>query len=661
MAAELRYGHMVHEYTVARARAIREERMAFRAGVRTKAQVLTLQENVRRTLRRVFGPVPGKTPLNARIMGTVDRKAYAVEKILFESRPGLPVTANLYLPKTGHAPRPAVLGLCGHSAHGKAEDAYQAYAQNLAAQGFVVFIIDPLSQGERLQYLDTPEAIRPFGCCQEHNMMGNQMNLTGQFFGAWRVWDAIRGLDYLLSRPEVDATRVGVTGNSGGGTLTSYVTALDPRPTMAAPSCFVNTYLRNLENELPADSEQIPPGILASGLDMADFFVAHMPRPTLLLGQINDFFDVRGIEETYEELRRLYGILGAEEQVQLFVGPTVHGYSQHNREAMYGFFQRHAGVQARKSELPLLKPEKAETLSVTASGQVHELRMKRVHDFTRDTADTLAERRKPLDETKLRLRLSALLSLPKRSAPPPYRKLRVSQSSTHKGAYASPFAVETEPGILAILTAHTPKEYQAYFPSLKSATLYVPHRFFKEDAEKGQSLKPPFFSVDVRGNGETTPRTCNDEDFFAPYGADYFYAAYGQMMNEPYSGRRAHDLLCVLDLFAAHGCESVHLIGRGLGAVTATFAACLHPIVKQVTLHNALLSYHELTQTPVYRWPLSSMAFGVLKELDLPDCYRLLGKRLTLHAPWNAMMQPWRKDALKKHVKALGLEGIRIR
>lgn len=77
--------------------------------------------------------------------------------------------------------------------------------------------------------------------------------------GAWRAWDAVRGLDYLLSRPEVDTTRVGLTGNSGGGTMTTFVNALEDRLTMAAPSCYITTWVHNVENELPADSEQMPP------------------------------------------------------------------------------------------------------------------------------------------------------------------------------------------------------------------------------------------------------------------------------------------------------------------------------------------------------------------------------------------------------------------
>jgi hypothetical protein len=102
-------------------------------------------------------------------------------------------------------------------------------------------------------------------------------------------------------------------------------------------------------------------------------------------------------------------------------------------------------------------------------------------------------------------------------------------------------------------------------------------------------------------------------------------------------------------------------VGRGAGAITATFAACLHPLVKRVTLHNALLSYHELTQVPVQSWPLSSLARGALQDFDLPDCYRALaGKRLTLVAPWDSQMRPWRRVPLGRHLKALGLERLKV-
>ncbi|MDO9540977.1 MAG: acetylxylan esterase, partial [Kiritimatiellia bacterium] len=263
------YPHMVQEYYVDKMRALSSARDQKRREIRTRSDVLKLKAIVRGKLAQSFGKLPEKTPLNARMTGRFEREKYIVEKIIFESRPALCVTANLYIPKGISGKIPCVLGPCGHAAVGKAYPHYQFFAQRLAAKGYLVLLYDPLSQGERTQYPGKEGLAQPKGCCQEHNMMGNQMSLIGEFFGKWRLWDGIRALDYLLSRPEADPTRVGVTGNSGGGTLTTYLNAFDDRFTMAAPSCFVTTYLCDLENEVPADSEQIPPNIIKYGLDMA--------------------------------------------------------------------------------------------------------------------------------------------------------------------------------------------------------------------------------------------------------------------------------------------------------------------------------------------------------------------------------------------------------
>ena len=132
-------------------------------------------------------------------------------------------------------------------------------------------LYDPIGQGERLQYVDKNGQPRLRPGTREHLYAGNQQFLVGQFFGSWRAWDGVRALDYLLTRKEVDSTHLGVTGNSGGGTMTTWLCGLERRWTMAAPSCFVTTFRHNLENELPADTEQCPPRALALGLDHEDF------------------------------------------------------------------------------------------------------------------------------------------------------------------------------------------------------------------------------------------------------------------------------------------------------------------------------------------------------------------------------------------------------
>ena len=146
------YPHMVQDYYVEQVREATRKRAEMLAGIKTKKQVLELQKTVRRKLRKCFGKFPKRTPLNARCTGKLERKNYTVENIIYESRPGLPVTASLYIPK-GEGPFPAVLGACGHSPDGRFCDLYQTFAQVLARKGFAVFIYDPLSQGERLQFI----------------------------------------------------------------------------------------------------------------------------------------------------------------------------------------------------------------------------------------------------------------------------------------------------------------------------------------------------------------------------------------------------------------------------------------------------------------------------------------------------------------------------
>jgi len=276
---------MVLDDYVDKVRRIHQERKARLSRITTCRQAEAYQQEVREVIAGAFSLRPPKTELNARVTGVVERSAYRIEKVTFESRPGCMVTANLYIPRGLEEPAPCVLGTCGHMQEGKAGDLYQGFSQRLAHAGFVVLIYDPINQGERDQYhgLSGREAVG--GCCQAHNMMGKQLELLGEFFGMWRAWDGIRALDYLLGRPEVDQTRVGLTGNSGGGTMTTWLWAIEDRFTMAAPGCFVTTFLHNLENELPADCEQCPPGVLGAGLEMADFLIAGAPRPLLLLGQ----------------------------------------------------------------------------------------------------------------------------------------------------------------------------------------------------------------------------------------------------------------------------------------------------------------------------------------------------------------------------------------
>ncbi len=635
------YGHMVIDHYIARLREMRAERAARLRGLCTRAEALAYQARVREAIRAAFAPLPEVTPLHARVTGVIERPAYRIEKVLFESRPGCLVTANLYVPNDLAAPAPGVIAPCGHSADGKASALYQGFCQRLAVNGFVVLIYDPFNQGERDQYVRLPDRSSVASCTHAHNMMGKQLELVGESFCAWRAWDGIRALDYLLSRPEVDARRVGLTGNSGGGTMTTWLWPLDERFTMAAPSCFVTTFLYNLENELPADCEQYPPGVLGAGLEMADFLIARAPDPVLILGQQYDFFDRRGLREACDEVRRFYALLGAPpENVDCFIGHHAHGYWPENQEAMVDFFARHAGTGPvrRLAETEALDER---TLYATPTGNVIEAGARPIYTCIAERADELAGQRTKLSPDALKAKLSELLRLPSARGAPHYRVLRPTRVN---GATYARYAIETEGDVRAILRKKMAMPERAHTLDVgETAHLYLPHYSSEEDLatdvlalalqEQGE-----LYALDVRGLGESAPD--EESSFWHPYSMDYMMHGYALLFGESYLGRRVWDALRVLDLMAAEGARQVHLYGRGQGALMALFAALLHPLVATVTLKNAPRSYCEWTRAALVDWPAANGLRGVLQHFDLDDCVRALGERVKVIEPWGPRMEP---------------------
>jgi dienelactone hydrolase len=657
-----RFPRMVQEYFVERVRAIERAGNDRRAALKTKADAEAYVRDVREKIQQCFGPWPEKTPLNPRVTAVVERDAYNIENVIFESRPEFLVTGNLYVPKGRPFPLPAVVATCGHTDNGKASELYQSFAQGLARMGYVAFLIDPLGQGERWQYVDENLEARIGPGTREHIHAGNQQFLVGEFVGSWRAWDAIRALDYLLTREEVDQRHLGVTGNSGGGTMTTWLCGVEPRWTMAAPSCFVTSFRRNLENELSADTEQCPPRALALGLDHADFIAAMAPKPVILLGKEKDYFDARGLDEAYGRLKHLYRLLGAEENIDLFIGPTYHGYTQENREAMYRWFNKATKVSDAQSEPPLTI-EKDETLWCTPRGQVAELGSRTVFSFTAGKAKALGAGRASLSGAALQEAVAkalnpAVSALPSeapqlrfgdfspRAAAPDFRILRPRRERNYPTEHALAYAVETEPDVFAVVHRLSEDPLLSRPPRGASrAVLYVASQ--SSDAEmRDEPLirellkaepQSAFFACDVRGIGDSRPDTGNADSFLNPYGSDYFYSIHSIMLGHPYVGQKTHDVLRVLAWLESYGHSEIHLAAKGWGTLPATFAAVLSGRVTQVTLKNALTSYADLAQSEMYDWPLSVFVPNVLAAFDLPDCYRELeSKKLRQIDPWGA-------------------------
>ena len=252
----------------------------------------------------IIGPFPEKTPLNAKITGTVKKDSYKVENIIYESLPGFYVTSSLFIPDKRQKHAPAILFCSGHS-HGVYRlESYQLPLLNLVKKGFIVLAIDPVSQGERLQYFDPEKGASIIGSStKEHSYPAVQVFLTGKSIARYFTWDGIRGIDYLVSRKEVDPQRIGVHGLSGGGTQTAYISALDDRVVASAPACYITSWRRLLESIGVQDGEQNLYNGIVNGIDHADYIEVRAPKPTLIMANTGDFFSIQGSRETYDELK----------------------------------------------------------------------------------------------------------------------------------------------------------------------------------------------------------------------------------------------------------------------------------------------------------------------------------------------------------------------
>ncbi len=312
-----------------------------------------------------MGGFPDRRPLNPIVVGRIDGEGYHVEKLIYESQPRHFVTAAFYRPE-GQGPFPAVLVPCGHSANGKASN--QRVCILLAKYGVAALCYDPIGQGERYQFLDDKGQPR-FRSTSEHTLIGAGCIPLGRNTATFRVWDGMRSLDYLASRDDVDASRLGVTGCSGGGTLTSYLMALDNRVFCAAPSCYLTSWRRLLETRGPQDAEQNIHGQIAWGMDHADYIIMRAPKPTLILASTRDFFDIQGTWQTFRDAKRAYTRQGFAERVALVETDATHGYPRPQREAMLRWMRRWMQGIDEPSAEPEFATLPASALLCTPKGQ----------------------------------------------------------------------------------------------------------------------------------------------------------------------------------------------------------------------------------------------------------------------------------------------------
>lgn len=626
-AESLLYRHLQEE-AVAKLKARSESRLA----IKTESEASKESARVRDWLRQTLGPWPEKTSLNARVTGTVKGAGLTVEKVIFESRPGHHVTANFYRPTTP-PPWPGVIVPCGHSANGKAAETYQRASILLAKSGIAALCYDPIGQGERVQALKPDGKPLFAGSTTEHTRIANGSLLVGLQTAHYRVWDGIRALDYLESRPEIDKNRLGCTGNSGGGTLTSFIMAVDDRVSAAAASCYLTTYERLLATIGPQDAEQNISGMIAAGLDHGDFILARLPRPTLMCVATRDFFDITGAWQTFREAKKLFGATGFGERVDLFEFDDTHGFSMPRRVAATRWLRRWL---LDKNDA-VIEPEFTiftdTQLQVTTTGQVlNETGEKSVFELNRELAEKLVAARSQKKIGELKSAIRNRLHLPRTIKPANLHLGKLIENQLQQVYYTVNDGFELAGLKMTVQSGELVdcKRESVEMPVTVIVGADKPSLQMKPDDVKtlllrlkeGKVVVPDGHVVilDLSGTGSSGAPLKKSND---PNGPDWREAELARLLNKNLVGLRAADLLNVLGL-EFQSSKDLGLVALGRSVIPALNAAAYSNSIKRFDEMEGPVSWQDETGRPASKLHLADIVPGVLADYDLPELRRAL-------------------------------------
>jgi hypothetical protein len=560
-------------------------------GLKTRAGAENRQKHIRETLLRLMGGIPEyKGKLRSAVTGTLKQPGYRIEKLWFESAPGYPVTANLYVPdKPGR--HPGILYSMGHWDLAKAV-AY-SIAGNLALKGFVVLVYDPVGQGERLQAFEPRiGASLRGGATAQHMQDGARVILNGTALIRWFIMDSRAALDYLISRPEVDATRLGASGCSGGGTQTAFFAAVEPRLRAAAPACYITSF-HELFTGSVGDSEQSAPGFIAAGLDQADLIASFAPRPYLVINTEEDFFPIAGSRRAVADARKVYELFDASSQLEHSIGPGGHGTPLVTREALYAFFLKHLGDPAASSKEHDIAPLAPVDLRVTATGQV---------------------------STSLKAReLSELIAEQTRfagAATPEVVRERLRE-----------WTREPEPVLAPSL------QYLAPTGGTKQEAAFLVVQPSKPDEPIVALLRERGYSVMLVRPRGTPVANANDLN------ADWLNVTRAALVGMSLNGLRVRDILAGVDELASkHGAKTIHGYGRRAAGIWLLGAAALDERLRGVWVHDAPASWREGFTAPVHRGLHEIVFPAAALHFDIADMVRTIGPgRVYFTDPVNAM------------------------
>jgi cephalosporin-C deacetylase-like acetyl esterase len=610
------------------------------ARLKTGSQWRERQEEIKATLNRIVGPFPGKTPLNARVTGVVRKEGYRFEKVVFESMPRFFVTGVLFVPDGVKARAPAILYLCGHSASGFRNAPYLTVILNLVKKGFIVFAMDPVGQGERYQYWD-PErrASRVGEPTLEHSYPGAQCFITGSSLARYMIWDGMRAIDYLVSRPEVDPSRLGVTGRSGGGTQSAYIGAMDPRITAAAPENYITTFRRLIESRGVQDAEQNFPSGIASGIDLPDLLAVRAPRPTLMITTTRDMFSIQGAREAHEEVATAFKAFGAEAHFLMVEDDAPHASTRKNREALYAFFRK---------ALDLPGPTEDEAVEIMPFGELNATPTGQVATslggetvFSLNRAEARArlaglDRLRSRPESHLSEMLASARRLSGYRAPGPNQEAVFTGRWQRDGYSVEMSFIQGEGNYVVPFLVFVPGGGGTH-----PAVIYLHPEGKAADAAPGATIEGLVkrrylvLAPDLVGLGEMGPGAFQgDASGFKMGSANYNYWFAAIQIGRSLTGIRAGDVVRTVNYLKGRADADVTrlaAVSHGEMGVVLLHAAALDDSIKQVALIAPLLSWSSIVLNEYYAPKYAPHAVaGALGRYDLPDLASALAPRKLL-------------------------------
>ena len=630
-----------------------------RARVQTALDVQKRNETVHQNLLTMLGAFPPRSPLNAKTVRVAEKDGYRVENVMFCSRPEFWVTGNLYVPTTGKGPFPAVLSPCGHYPLARMLPQYQSAYISLVKSGFVVFAYDPIGQGERRQYWNPATDITDVGGpVFEHSMAGQELLLLGERLTGYMVWDGMRAIDYLLSKPNVDGTKIGCAGHSGGGTITKFLAVADERIRCAA------IVEGGTANAWPAQSiglgdveQNLFPAAL-HGVDNVDLQVAIAPRPLLVAIE----HDSPGFKSAARAIEMRYRQVDAQEKFSTVVSDDPHAWTPKLRLATTDWFCRWFYNRPGPSEEFVYQTSAPRELYCTPDGSLRYSHTgKSIFDIIVEKQSHLPPARpSPKTSTQFverqretRERLATLLR---------YRNQTHSLGVRHivtvprEGYQVEKIEFLSEPGIYIPVWVFVPSRKEEKLPTVLyfsedgiqndgmefegSEASGLQHGVLDRLAREGYLI----MAADVRGIGQTRPPS-NSPLSAEPFGQLFnfdtamTYAAWS--MDRSLLGMRVLDVVRTVDYaMQRDGAETndLHVIGKGMASLWCLYAAVFDERIRHLTCDQCLLSYRSFTEGDRYLYGADVFLPDVLLDLDLPEIAAAIAPRpLKFVAPQDAM------------------------